>query len=133
MSGQSEQSRDPADWLAIADEDVDVAGVCLTHAPPLLRAACFHAHDAAEKYLKAYLVSQDVEFPWTHDLRVILRLCADQDSAFEALRDRAAQLAGIAVAPRYPFPHFEPTLELAEEGISAAEHVGAFVRERIGG
>ena len=35
-------------------------------------ACCFHAQQAAEKYLKAYLVSRLVNFPKTHDLQYLL-------------------------------------------------------------
>ena len=31
-------------------------------------AACFHAQQAAEKYLKAYLAQRDCLIPQTHDL-----------------------------------------------------------------
>lgn len=36
---------------------------------------CFHAQQAAEKYLKAYLISRQIKFPKTHDLKALLNLC----------------------------------------------------------
>ena len=29
---------------------------------------CFHAQQCVEKYLKAFLVSRDIDFPRTHDI-----------------------------------------------------------------
>src|ERR1041384_7794702 len=62
-------------WVAKAENDLIVA----TH---LLRmrkecpvdAVCFHAQQAAEKYIKAYLVFQDVDFPKFHDLAKLTKL-----------------------------------------------------------
>ena len=34
---------------------------------------CFHAQQCAEKYLKALLVWKQIDFPKTHDLRVLLQ------------------------------------------------------------
>ena len=37
--------------------------------------ACFHAQQAAEKALKAYLIHCEVEFPFTHNLTKLANLC----------------------------------------------------------
>jgi HEPN domain-containing protein len=39
------------------------------------RIIAFHAQQCAEKYLKAYLVSQKVDFPYTHSIATLLKLC----------------------------------------------------------
>ncbi len=36
---------------------------------------CFHFHQAAEKYLKSYIIACDLEFKKIHDLPVLLQLC----------------------------------------------------------
>jgi len=50
-----------------------------------LDAACFHAQQAAEKYLKAFLSHHDAVFPHTHNLAKLLELCAQIDTAFRSL------------------------------------------------
>ena len=40
-----------------------------------LDAACFHAQQAAEKLLKAYLIWREVDFPFTHNLSTLLLRC----------------------------------------------------------
>jgi HEPN domain-containing protein len=51
-----------------AEEDLIMAKSALRHRKPLTTPSCFHSQQCAEKYLKAILVSQDIEFPKTHDL-----------------------------------------------------------------
>jgi HEPN domain-containing protein len=37
----------------------------------------FHAQQAAEKAIKAVLVSREIEIPLTHDIGYLVRLCSD--------------------------------------------------------
>jgi HEPN domain-containing protein len=64
-------------WLAYADEDLRVArhGFSMPETPPC-RTIAFHAQQCAEKHLKAYLVFHGVDFPFTHNVRRLLDLCA---------------------------------------------------------
>lgn len=48
-------------WLAKADEDLAVAEHLLADESPYLAAIAFHAQQAAEKYIKAFLVRRQVE------------------------------------------------------------------------
>jgi len=38
---------------------------------------CFHAQEAVEKAIKAVLAMRGAEFPFTHNLALLLQLCAD--------------------------------------------------------
>jgi HEPN domain-containing protein len=44
------------EWIAKADEDFDFALVNLEEGKPFAAQICFHFHQSAEKYLKAYIV-----------------------------------------------------------------------------
>lgn len=61
----------------------------------------FHAQQAVEKALKAAIASRDLEFPFTHDLGVLMQLC--EDAGFELLADlsEADRLTPYAAALRY--------------------------------
>jgi len=50
-----------------------------------LDAVCFHAQQAAEKCLKAFLAHRSVEFPYTHNLAKLIEICAVLDPAFRSL------------------------------------------------
>lgn len=69
---------------------------------PIYRA--YNCQQAVEKYLKAYLSRTDgFKIPRTHDIALLLRLCADHDmdlSQFD--NDHAVQLTYFAIEARYP-------------------------------
>jgi HEPN domain-containing protein len=61
----------------------------------------FHAQQAVEKALKAAIASRGLEFPFTHDLGVLMQLC--EDAGFELPADLAEAdgLTPYAAALRY--------------------------------
>ena len=66
------------EWLAKADADLRARDGLLA-AAALSEIAAFHAQQAAEKALKAFLVWNQVEFPRTHDIKRLLALCRSTD------------------------------------------------------
>lgn len=62
----------------------------------------FHAQQAVEKALKALLVLRQVDFPRTHDLGTLLRLC--DAAGYSGIADISdiVTLTRYAVASRYP-------------------------------
>src|SRR5512133_693193 len=69
---------DQFDWVEYAEEDLIMAKSALRRSKPLTTSSCFHSQQCAEKYLKAILVSRDIEFPKTHDLLILNTLCTDE-------------------------------------------------------
>ena len=55
-------------WLRFSREDLDVTELLLTRRPMASRHVCWLSQQAAEKALKAALVLEGIEFPFTHDL-----------------------------------------------------------------
>lgn len=92
------------DWLANAREDIETAELVAQAEPPKRRAAVYHAQQAAEKGLKAYLTLREEPFDWTHSLPVLLDLCVRFDTGFESWRDVAEALTPYATRFRYPPP-----------------------------
>ena len=68
-----------AQWLAHADEDLRWAqhGFAVVGGNPYQLIA-YHAQQAVEKNLKAYLVLEGVDFPYTHNIARLLELCAER-------------------------------------------------------
>lgn len=63
----------PQDWLRYAQSDLELAQ--LGHSPRiLLETLCFHAQQAAEKSIKAVLMTQNIPIPRTHSIDVLLNL-----------------------------------------------------------
>jgi HEPN domain-containing protein len=114
-------------WLDRAAEDLRLAAHDLTAEPPGIEDACFHAQQAVEKLLKAYLTWNATEFDWTHRIAYLIELCATHDSRFASLHDSADALTFYAVRVRYPHPGPPPTLEEAHRAIEVARSAQTFV------
>lgn len=120
-----------AEWVAKAEDDLSAAGLLLRGGEhPLPDASCFHSQQCAEKYLKAFLQEHQFRFERTHELITLLNLCLPIDGDFESLNKDLGELSDFAVAVRYP--GLAATSEIAEQALSAATRVRAFVREKLG-
>jgi HEPN domain-containing protein len=124
--------RKVADWLARADEDLQLATYALTmqaQAPPY-RLIAYHAQQCAEKCLKAFLVYHNVEFPYTHNIGRLLTLCEDHATWVHVLR-YAEELTPYAITARYPGEDMVVTEDEARRAVSIAEQVRSRVRAAL--
>ncbi len=115
-------------WLRKARSDV-IAIDALINADTL-DTACFHAQQAAEKYLKAYLAHATTAFPYTHNLVKLIELCAALDRSFVALIPIVTPLIPYAVELRYD-AEFWPDEQTARQAQAAALDVERFVLARL--
>jgi len=95
-----------------------------------LDTVCFHAQQAAEKSIKAYLTAQDMDFPFIHNLEKLVELCAQLDPAFSSIKAMCQELTPYAVELRYD-DEFWPLPETARRAFEAALAIMDFVAERI--
>lgn len=120
------------EWIRKAENDLTVAVHTLgTMESPPTDAICFHAQQCAEKYLKAFLVFHEIEFPYTHNLKNIAALCATKDKKFESLIPEVETLTPFAAELRYPGDFVEIPVEDAGEAVRIAQKVKEFVVERL--
>lgn len=105
-------------WLDKAADDVGLAEHLVSENTSFFTAVGFHAQQAAEKYLKAFLVHHQMEFPKTHDLAKLLDLVAPVDSDLAgSLRD-ITELSPYGVEFRYPGDYPTMTSEDAKKALS---------------
>ena len=117
-------------WVIKADNDITIAGKDLKTDNPVTDAICFHAQQAAEKYLKAYLVFKDIEPEKTHKIEKLVLACMTFDEAFLSLKNTDI-LTEYAVEFRYPDDFYIPSIEETKEAYNLALKVKDFVLERI--
>ena len=74
-------------WLTKARNDIKVAENELSFkvSEIVTEAVCFQAQQAAEKFLKAYLITKNVKFGKTHNLEFLIELCSKVDADFQTL------------------------------------------------
>ena len=94
--------RSAQQWQHIGAMDLNSAEYLQGMQPIPVEIICYHCQQSAEKHLKGYLVLKDVEPLKTHDLRVLARMCADINPAFEAIKVNCAKLTIYSVESRYP-------------------------------
>src|SRR4030067_2967013 len=88
-------------WISCADEDLGLAQYALKMPGSRpYRLIAFHAQQCAEKYLKAYLVYNDIDFPYTHNIKKLLDFCGSHIWIEEI--KRAEELTPYAVTARSP-------------------------------
>jgi HEPN domain-containing protein len=124
---------DPGDqfnWVEYAEEDLIMAKSALRRSKPLTTPSCFHSQQCAEKYLKAVLVSQDVEFPKTHDLLILDTLCTEAGIFTGFSKEDLGRLSGYAVHTRYPGN--QPTPDAARDALEIARNIRQFARTFLG-
>lgn len=109
-------------WLSKADEDFWAAEQLMEECrfPGVVG---FHAQQAAEKYLKAFLTWHQVEFPKTHDIGKLLDLVSTVNDILASSLQDANILSVYGVDIRYPGDIPELTIQEAEKTVTLAEKV----------
>lgn len=127
----SAESRLVEAWLEKADHDLGTAKLTLEHRPGYADVICFHCQQAAEKYLKAYLVFLGVPFAKTHSLTYLLDLISEHAEVSKEFYALAEELQAFAIEVRYPEVP-SPSREEARIAYENACSIRDFVLERIG-
>jgi HEPN domain-containing protein len=129
MPHEDHFSGSPADWLRYARSDLELAGI-IRPDEVLFEGLCFHAQQAAEKALKAVLVTMCIPPPKTHNIRILLDLLSQEIIVPQEIED-SASLTDYAVTSRYP-GDFEPVDEDEyKEALRLAETVVVWAGKNI--
>jgi HEPN domain-containing protein len=122
----------PGDLLALAREDL-AAAEALDRAEQVSDAPVgFHAQQAVEKSLKAAIASSERDFPFTHDLGLLMQLCQDAGLELAADLTEADRLTPYAAAIRYGLgdPRAVPTSDALQWATLAIEWADAQLRSK---
>lgn len=119
------------EWLKYATDDLETAEILLAPASPKPKQALFHAQQAIEKALKAFLVFHDSPYPMTHSLTVLLDACAGFDDELRSEMISVVWLTQFAVRFRYPGEPEEPGVEEARNGLEDAKRACMLIRDRL--
>jgi HEPN domain-containing protein len=119
------------EWISRAEDDYQMAYRALEpEDAPIPGAACFHAQQCAEKYLKAYLQEHQVRFPQTHNLISLLEISLTREPRLNLLRQSLTELESYAVAVRYPGA--SATVAQARIALDAMESVRRTISDHFG-
>lgn len=85
---------------AKAEHDINMAQIGFDQGAPL-DTVCFHCQQAVEKLLKATLASKSLEYPYTHDVRILLDMAVSQFPELAEFREGLLGFSSYAVEMRY--------------------------------
>lgn len=128
MSEKPENIRVVRQWVEMAEHDLRNAQHTLTLKEDCPSdTVCFHAQQCVEKYLKALLLVHSVDFPKTHDLRVLMQLVSLHVELGLEMSEIVA-LNRYTVEARYPGDWEPITRDDAEEAVATARKAREAVR-----
>ena len=125
-----------AAWVRFAEEDLQMAGLAMEEV--IWNQVCFHAQQAVEKLLKAFLEAVGERVPKMHSLAELGLRCQTREAAFAAIRDDCFLLDRFYIATWYPsavvgsLADGMPDEKDANEALLTARTVRRFVGARPG-
>lgn len=118
------------EWFDSGTSDLDYAEMGLKEEKVFPQVA-FLSQQAAEKFLKGYLVFNGVEPPRIHELPKILDEVVKLNQGLEKLRDACELLTGFYIEARYP-PDIPPyTKEEIKDAFKKAELIKETIEASI--
>ena len=119
------------EWIAKVEADLATLGrEVRARTRPNYDAACFHAQQAAEKYLKAILQERGATVSRAHNLIALLELVTPHHPALERCRPQLILLDRFAVQYRYPGASADKNE--ARRASAAVRDVRSHVRAMLG-
>lgn len=119
-----------AQWLSRARSDLTLAQM-VDDERILPEILTFHAQQAAEKAIKALLIHDQVEFPRTHVITLLLNICEQAGHPISEQLNEALVLTRYAVATRYPSEEDPVTRDEAREAALTAANVLIWVEDQL--
>lgn len=93
----------------------------------MLEGLCFHAQQAAEKAIKALLISRNIPFPRTHSIGTLVDLASETASVPKQVEE-ASVLTDYAVMTRYPTDTEAVEMDEYKQAVDLARTVLDWVR-----
>lgn len=118
------------EWVQKAENDlVNAAHTLKLGSGGPTDTVCFHAQQCVEKYLKALLVLQGIDFPKTHDLEKLVSLLPGEVQT-SLTAEEQAMLTEYATGARYP-GWGDISLAEARKAVRTARRVRGEIRKLL--
>ena len=119
------------EWIEKADNDLLAAAHTLTLGEDCpCYTVCFHAQQCVEKYLKAFLAFESIDFPKTHDIERLIALSpARLKISLNAEQQR--RLTQHATVLRYPGDYPSNSFTARPPAARLARRISEYLREKM--
>jgi HEPN domain-containing protein len=119
-------------WIIKADHDYKIALSEIKTEDPAFDMICYHMQQCTEKYLKAWLLSQNVPVKKTHNISILLEQCILIDNSFSSLLESGVEsLTVYATDTRYPDDFYMPTKEETDNAVLLVDGVKKFITSKL--
>ena len=124
------------DWILLADKDLHAAEIILANDEyPLTNIVAFHCQQAIEKYLKAFLIENDISLVRMHDL-IKLNGMVNEIKHLGIDEKKLIVLNEVYTDSRYPgdlglMPDGTPTNEQAKEFIGYVKEIKTIINNEL--
>ena len=122
---------DPSSWIERAERDLIAAQDLYGAKEPLTDIIVYHLQQSAEKFLKAFIVSNGARAERTHDLYALMLRCQSFDKTLPDISRSLIALTKLAGDARYPDTDVLPTVEQVEESLRTAQSIKSEILRRI--
>jgi HEPN domain-containing protein len=117
------------DWAQKAENDLKNAAHTLGMGKACpTDTVCFHAQQCVEKYLKVFLVSKEIDFPKTHDIKELISLLPPR-SRPQVTPEEQRRLTDYATVTRYPGDYEVISLAETRRALKIARRVRNEIRK----
>lgn len=119
------------EWLKKAEADIRLAEYLVSENASFWDAIAFHCQQSAEKYIKAFLVWNQKEFPKTHDIEKLLELVGKVDKKLSKSLIPSVALSPYGVMVRYPDDSQRVDRKTVERALGLAQKVEKGIRGKL--
>jgi len=119
------------EWIYEGNNDLGLAEFVIKNDGTYYDLVCFHCQQAAEKFLKAYIIYLNLYYKKIHDLKYLLNVIKKKRTVPEPLFEQADLLSAYAIDSRYPDHWNDPSLEETKECIKAAQNFKKYIFNEI--
>jgi len=116
------------EWIDKAEEDFGFASTSLEYNDYFAQ-ICFHFQQSAEKYLKAFIIANGLEFRPIHNLMELFEICREKETRIEEIEEDCRYLNPFYIDTRYPV-HWPTNYnkEIALKAKESAEKIRDWVK-----
>jgi len=120
-------------WLDKATEDLRLIENEIKLEDPLYNIIVFHIQQFVEKYLKAFLISKNINPERTHNIDLLLNKCKSIDKDFEEFFESSlVDLTECAVSIRYPDADIVIDDDFTNEALGLAYRLKKLIDTKLG-
>ena len=130
MRGRKRSPDNPDEWLHRARSSLALARQKTSDI--LYEDLCYQAHQAAEKSLKAVLISSKIPYPYSHDINALLSVLEQNNISFPEELWSTVTLTSYASDTRYPGFDKPVTKDEYDKAIILAHTILRWAEKQIG-